>query len=156
MKFICPLLVVENIEKSRVFYETVMLQKVKFDFGENIVFEGDFAIHQKEHFSKLIDIEKINISTKSNNSELYFEEDALDDFISRLNKADVIYVHNLKEQPWGQRVIRFYDPDMHIIEVGETMEAVAQRFLSKGLNVKDTAERISMPVDFVEQVKCKI
>jgi len=28
-------------------------------------------------------------------------------------------------EPWGQRVIRFYDPDMHIVEVGESLESVA-------------------------------
>ena len=60
------------------------------------------------------------------------------------------YIHGIKEQPWGQRVIRFYDPDMHIVEVGESMESVARRFLAKGFTVQETAKRISMPEEFVK------
>jgi len=40
---------------------------------------------------------------------------------------------------------------MHIIEVGESMESVARRFLSKGLSIEETAKRISMPEEFVNQ-----
>lgn len=28
---------------------------------------------------------------------------------------------------WGQRVIRIYDPDCHVIEIGESMEYVNSR-----------------------------
>ena len=35
------------------------------------------------------------------------------------------YVHPVKEHGWGQRVVRFYDPDKHIIEVGENMKVVS-------------------------------
>ena len=62
------------------------------------------------------------------------------------------FIHGIKEQPWGQRVMRFYDPDMHIIEVGESMESVARRFLRKGLSVEETAKRILMPEEFVKML----
>ena len=58
MKFICPLIVVNNMEVSRNFYEKVLSQKVQYDFGENVSFEGGFAIHLKSHFSDLISIEQ--------------------------------------------------------------------------------------------------
>jgi hypothetical protein len=58
-------------------------------------------------------------------------------------------IHGPREQPWGQRVVRLYDPDGHIVEVGETMEAVAKRFLGKGLSAEETAGRTSIPVEFV-------
>jgi catechol 2,3-dioxygenase-like lactoylglutathione lyase family enzyme len=152
MKFICPLIVVNNMEVSRNFYEKVLGQKVQYDFGENVSFEGGFAIHLKSHFSDLISIEKNDIIQKSNNSELYFEEDDLDSFLQKLKTIDSIeYVHELKEQPWGQRVIRFYDPDMHIIEVGEPMESVVKRLLSEGLSVEETSKRTLMPEEFVRQ-----
>ena len=35
---------------------------------------------------------------------------------------DISYVHPLIEHSWGQKVVRFYDPVMHIIEVGEIDE----------------------------------
>lgn len=49
MKYICTLLVVENIEKFKNFYLNVLGQKIKFNFGDNITFKGDFAIHKKSH-----------------------------------------------------------------------------------------------------------
>lgn len=37
------------------------------------------------------------------------------------------------EPLWGQRVVRFYDPDKHIIEVGVNMLMVVRRFLNSSL-----------------------
>jgi catechol 2,3-dioxygenase-like lactoylglutathione lyase family enzyme len=152
MKFICPLIVVNNMEISRNFYEKVLDQKVEYDFGENVSFEGGFAIHLKSHFSDLISINRNDIIQNSNNSELYFEDEDLDSFLEKLKEMESVkYVHGLKEQPWGQRVIRFYDPDMHIIEVGEPMESVVKRLLSEGLSVEETSKRTLMPEEFVRQ-----
>ena len=42
------------------------------------------------------------------------------DFIEKLDKLypDVQYVNRLMTHSWGQKVIRFYDPDGNLIEVG--------------------------------------
>ena len=50
---------------------------------------------------------------------------------------------------WGQRVVRFYDPDRHIIEVGENMKAVCWRFLDSGMTPDQVAVRMDVPVKFV-------
>lgn len=55
-------------------------------------------------------------------------------------------MHPLKEHIWGQRVIRFYDPDGHIIEVGEDMAMVAQRFLAQGMSAEAIALRMQVPL----------
>ena len=44
------LIVVEDIEKSKNFYEKVLGQTIKIDYGENVTFVGDFAIHKESHF----------------------------------------------------------------------------------------------------------
>ncbi|WP_027625972.1 VOC family protein [Clostridium lundense] len=153
MKFKCPLIVVNNIELSRNFYENVLNQKVKYDFGENVVYDGGFAIQLKPYFANMITINEDDITTKSNNFELYFEEEDIDSFIKKLENINGIkYIHSLVEHPWGQRVVRFYDPDMHIIEVGESMETVIKRFLNQGLSVEETAKRTQHPIEFVRQV----
>lgn len=54
MKYICPLITVADIQRSRWFYETILAQTVKYDFGESVTFQGDFAIHQQAHFQQLI------------------------------------------------------------------------------------------------------
>ena len=152
MRFAGPLIVVHDIGISRAFYEEVLGQKVGYDLGENVSFEGGFAIHLRSHFADLIGVDADDIIRGSKNAELYFEEDDLDAFLERLKGMDSVkYVHGLIEQPWGQRAVRLYDPDLHIIEVGEPMESVARRFLGRGFSVEETARRISMPEEFVRK-----
>lgn len=54
------------------------------------------------------------------------------------------------EHSWGQRVVRFYDPDKHIVEVGENIIMVVRRFLNSGLSIEDTAIRMDVPIDYVK------
>jgi len=90
-----------------------------------------------------------DISFGGNNFEIYFEEDDFDSFIDRLQTIDIDYVHPVKEHPWGQRVVRFYDPDGHIIEVGENIKAVCKRFLDSGMTPEQAAVRMDVPIKFV-------
>lgn len=147
MKYICPLITVSNITRSRNFYENLLGQKVKFDFGENITFHGDFAIHLDSHFSDLIDGKLI--SKGSNSFELYFEEDNLDKLVEKIQKSNVELVHPLREQPWRQRVVRFYDPDRNIIEVGESMGCLINRLKVDGNSVDRIAEITGLDISFI-------
>ena len=90
-----------------------------------------------------------NVTLPNNAGELYFEEDDMDAFCNHLKSFDICYVHELYEHRWGQRVIRFYDPDKHIIEVGEKLEAVVLRFIEQGLSPEQTAVRMDIPLEFV-------
>ncbi|MBI9064715.1 MAG: VOC family protein [Marinilabiliaceae bacterium] len=147
MKFICPLIVVADMPRARHFYEQVLNQTMKYDFGENVTYQGDFAIHQQSHFSRLID-EKPMVAP-SNSFELYFEEDDLLPLIDKLKAYGVEFVHELREQPWRQRVVRFYDPDHNMIEIGESMEYLCFRLYKEGASVEELAQISNMPVSFV-------
>ena len=138
MKFMAALIVVENIEKSRHFYEKILGQTVKIDFGENVTFKGDFAIHQKSHFQNLIDSKPV--TQKSNSCELYFEHDELEPLVQELKKLDLEFIHEIREQPWKQQVVRFYDFDKNLIEIGERMEHVAFRLSKQGLSIDEIAK----------------
>lgn len=136
---------VKDIKTSRRFYEDLMGQKIAFDFGENVSFAGGFAIHEADHISQIMfgrparDVEHLGCE----NFELYFETDDLDAVLQRLSDAGVQFVHSVREQPWGQRVFRCYDPDVHIVEIGEPMQAVIRRFLAQGMSEEETARRSS-------------
>jgi len=153
MKFGCPIIVVNDIHISRNFYEKVLNQNVTLDLGANVAFGNEsniFAI--QSGYSELVDVDNFNIVYKGNDHEIYFEEENFDDFESHLEKfKEIIYLHRTKEYPWGQRVIRFYDPDFHIIEVGESMESVFKKFYSQGMSVDEVAKRTSHPVEFVKR-----
>lgn len=149
MRYICPLIVVEDMERSKRFYQEVLGQTIKEDYGQNVVFNGDFAIHLKEHYASLI--EDHPITTGGNNFELYFEHDDLDRIRSELETLNVDFVHDIRTQPWQQRVMRFYDPDRNIIEIGESMEDVCRRLSGQGKSIDDIVNMTSLPRGFVEK-----
>ena len=148
MKFICALITVNDMERSRQFYAGLLEQEIKYDFGENITFHGDFAIHLRSHFKELIGNKEIKV--KANNCELYFEYDDLEQIEKKLNKEGVKFVHGIKEQPWRQKVMRFYDPDDNIIEVGERLEHLSHRLHREGWEIDKISKIIGMPKDFVK------
>ena len=151
MKFICAMICVKDITVARKFYENLFGLKVKFDFGKNISFDCGLAI--QEDFSSLAGIPENEIKYKSNNFELYFEEDDFDNFILKLKQCENIeFVHNIKEHDWGQRVIRFYDLDKNIIEVGENLDVVVTRFLKNGLSIEETAKKTTLPIEYVKKL----
>ena len=57
---------------------------------------------------------------RSNQTELYFEEPEIERFVKKLEMLypDIEYVNRLMTHSWGQRVVRFYDMDGNLIEVG--------------------------------------
>jgi catechol 2,3-dioxygenase-like lactoylglutathione lyase family enzyme len=149
MKYICSLITVSDIKRSRNFYENILNQKVKYDFGENVTFHGDFAIHLQSHFKALIDNKEIQ--TGGNNFELYFEYDNVEDIVKTLKVNNIVFLHEIREQPWRQKVVRFYDPDKNIIEIGESIEYLAFRLKNEGLSIEQISKTTNMPIEFVNE-----
>ena len=71
--------------------------------------------------------------------------------VNPFNKYNIIYLHRTKEYTWRQRVVRFYDPDSHIIEVGESMRSVFEKFHKRGMSIEEVAQRTQHPVEFVKK-----
>lgn len=149
MKYICPLVVVDDIKRSRYLYESILGQTVKMDFGENVTFEGDFSIHQRDHFQSLIGNK--SVIKKSNSFELYFEHDALPDIVEIIKELNLEFVHEIVEQPWKQQVVRFYDYDMNMIEIGERMEHVAYRLSQQNYTYDDICKITYLDKESVEK-----
>ena len=101
-----------------------------------------------EFYKKVLGLHVI-MDFGSNSSEVYFEEDNFDKFADKLKKCEVEYVHPIMEHSWGQRVVRIYDPDKHIIEIGENIKVVCKRFLDNGMTPEQIAERMDVPMKFV-------
>ena len=134
MEFQGVLFAVRSMDVSRPFYETVLGRKVALDLGANLVFEGGPTLQEGRTVYR------------SHNAELYFESEFFDADVSRVRAAGVELLHEVKEYPWGQRVLRFYDPDGHIIELGESMKTVVLRFLDQGLSEEEAARRSQFPL----------
>ena len=147
MKYISTLLAVSDLEKSRQFYRQVLGLEVTADFGANVVLDDRIALQTKETWADFIHTGEI--AFRNNAGELYFEETDMDAFLERLKQFEIRYVHPLKTHRWGQRVVRFYDPDGHISEVGEDMGTVVRRFRASGMTAEEIAQRMDVPEAYV-------
>lgn len=150
MKYMSTLLVVNDINKSVDFYGNVLGLKVIADFGANKTLTGGIALQTLDTWKEFISKKQNEIAFGSNAYEIYFEEDDMDAFIVRLKGISINYVHELKEHAWGQRVVRFYDLDNHIIEVGENLSAVAKRFMNNGMTTEQVALRMGIPLNYAK------
>ena len=113
------LLVVDDLEKSIVFYKEIFGLQVLKRFDGNVILTEGLVLQERKIWESLIGQK---VSCGSNASELYFVENNLEEFQKKLEESsfEIKYVHKLKEYDWGQKAIRIYDPDGHMIEIGET------------------------------------
>ncbi|GAA6427431.1 VOC family protein [Dielma fastidiosa] len=146
MKMKNTMLVVKDMERSKKFYWEVMGLRTLVDLQIHAVLTGGLGLQTEASWQSFIEQET---SYKGNDAEIYFEEDDFEPFIEKLTKMDIEYVHPPYTHEWGQRVVRFYDPDYHILEVGESMKIVCRRFLDAGLDEMQIAKKTSLPLKAV-------
>ncbi len=153
MKYISTLIAVKDIKKSKKFYYDILGLEVIADYGANVTLSGGIALQTADTWKSFIGKNGDEIVFENNACELYFEEDDIDAFINKLSSIEYIkYIHPLLEHSWGQRAVRFYDLDGHIIEVGESLKAVARRFVDSGLSVEQTAIRMDVDEEYIKSL----
>jgi catechol 2,3-dioxygenase-like lactoylglutathione lyase family enzyme len=149
MKFSGTILAVSDMEASKRFYAGLFGLKIGVDLGENVFFTDGFAL--QHDYARLVGFNPDTVKNKSHNFELYFEEENFDAFLKKLEKRkDIDYVHRMKKYPWQQRVVRIYDPDKHIIEIGESMASIVRRYLAEGKTIEEIADIIQHPAAVVQ------
>ena len=148
-----PLFVVADMERSKNFYKTVLGLEPVSDFGANVVLEGGLALQTLDSWAGFLGKTPEEIAFGGNNSEVYFETGDFDGFLRQLfERPSVELVHAPLEHRWGQRVVRLYDPDRHIIEVGESLDKVAKRFRDGGLNEEGGARRMDISLEYAKKL----
>ena len=120
MKLKNILIVVKDIEKSRKFYHDLFGIDLVLDNDGNMILTEGLVLQDEKIWKSFLDRD---IVPKSNSFELYFEEQDIESFVEKLEKLypNIEYVNSLMTHSWGQRVIRFYDLDGNLIEVGTPM-----------------------------------
>lgn len=120
MKLKNILIVVENIEKSKKFYHDLFGLNVILDNDGNVILTEGLVLQAKSYWKDFL---HKDIVGRNNSSELYFEESDIEGFVKKLESMypDVEYVNKLMTHSWGQKVVRFYDFDGNLIEVGTPM-----------------------------------
>ena len=120
MKLKNVLIVVKDIEKSRQFYHDLFGIDLVLDNDGNMILTEGLVLQDEKIWRSFLDRD---IVPKSNSCELYFEEQDIESFIEKLERLypTIEYVNHLMTHSWGQRVVRFYDLDGNLIEVGTPM-----------------------------------
>ncbi len=148
-----PVLFVDDIETSKRFYMNHLGLDVMHDFGENIVFRDAFSLWQRQRAETIIYGGRQAPPSPGNKPvELYFETDDIEALWQQLQRSDVDVIHGLKEEPWGQRTCRIYDPDRYIVEIAEPMEAVVRRLASTDMNTAAIARKTQLDEDAVARI----
>ncbi|MCL2031812.1 MAG: glyoxalase [Methanomassiliicoccaceae archaeon] len=149
MKFHSPMIIVADIEKSKNFYKDVLSETISLDLGAYVVM-GGFAMMARDTWKEQTKDSLVPDKNTARCFELYFEESRFDDFVAGLQKnTEVRGFQPLTEAPWGQRTVRFLDPDGHVVEVSEPMDEVVKRLLASGMTPQEVSEKSMMPIEFV-------
>ena len=132
------LIVVNDMDRAIRFYKEIFGLQVILDQDGNVIMSEGLVLQDANIWQQFLDKE---LTPKNNMTELYFEENDIEGFVKKLEESDfeIEFVNKLMTRSWGrtkssglrscanrsgsgdQRVVRFYDPDGNLIEVGTPM-----------------------------------
>lgn len=134
------LLVVEDIEASKKFYREVFGLETVSSAEGSAVLSSSLVLQERGIWEAMLG-EKVSLGHLS--CELYFETEDLESFWKRLHacaKAPRI-VSEMGERAWGQKRLRIFDPDLHLIEIAESPHAVIRRLFKSGMSIGEIAQK---------------
>ena len=114
------LIVVKDIERSKKFYHDLFGLDIVLDNDGNIILTEGLVLQEEKIWKDFLGK---TIIPESNSCELYFAEQNIERFVEKLERLypNIQYVNRLMTHSWGQKVVRFYDLDGNLIEVGTPM-----------------------------------
>ncbi len=120
MKLKNVLIAVKDIERSKLFYKELFGLDVVLEQEGNVILTEGLVLQEMKVWEEALGQEVVQ---KNHATELYFEEYDMDRFVEKLDnyKEPIQCMNRMKELPWGQKMVRFYDPDGTLIEVRSPM-----------------------------------
>lgn len=143
IKFESPVIFVKDIRNSRKFYEEYLDQEVEHDFGNNIMFKSRLSLWKIMETHEIQGIAGDN--RMGNTMELYFETEDIEESFEMIRHSESDFLHPVKTEPWGQKTFRFFDPDRHLLEVGESLRTFISRIYKETGSVEDTSKLTGVP-----------
>ena len=150
LKFYSPVVFVKDIGEAKKFYAEVLGQETEHDFGANIIFKSRLSLWQISEKHEIA-----GIAGKPENGstfELYFETDNIEESSGKVKATGVKFLHDIKTEPWGQMTFRFFDPDGHLVEIGEAFNVFLQRIYSETKSIEETSRKTGVPVATVSEI----
>jgi catechol 2,3-dioxygenase-like lactoylglutathione lyase family enzyme len=119
IKFNTAIIFTGDIAASKEFYHVLLGLTVLQDADTFVLLEGNLGLHKADVFYEYIGKQYGGRAMGRDNLDLYFTADDIEAAERRLKDAGVKFIHGIKEFPWGEKLFRVYDPDGHIVEIGD-------------------------------------
>jgi len=150
IKFHSSVLFVKNINTSKHFYCNILNQEIETDFGNNVSLKGGLSLWQIPEWHRLNE----DFYSKENFNkalEIYFETENINQVIDKVNKENITKQHDIIEESWGQKTIRVFDPDMNLIEIGESLKTFIKRMFDEGLTIEQINKKSGVPNNLISE-----
>lgn len=149
IRFHSPVIITNKLEDLKNFYCEVLQQAIEHDFGSCIVFECGLSIWAVSTMHPVAKVAEPGVVVNKN-LELCFETEQFEEVYLSLKKHDLNLLHDIIEEPWGQRTIRFFDPDKNLIEMGESIPCFVCRMYNSGMSIKEIVAKTSVSEENVK------
>lgn len=146
-------LLCSDVRASSLFYQNLFNLEVELDIGALVTFKGGISLWERKLASELM-YKGVDPSPPQQNpmQEIYFETDDIDGFFITLEKKSIRLLHPVQLTPWQQRAVRFFDPDGHLIEMGESMHEVIKRLTREGKTQEEISGLTMMPAQIISAI----
>lgn len=152
LQFHSAVLFVEDIERSHRFYSQVLGLETEHDFGLNKSYTCGLSVWQIKPGHIVPDKLGKRYLGASNRFELCLETEDIEQVYEQVKQSGAAFLHELHEESWGQVSIRFFDPDGHLIEIGESLGTFIRRMHSKGMSIGQIHEKSGVPAHTIEKL----
>ena len=119
VQFRNPILLVRDMEASKAFYHDLLGIGIKEDFDTFVLLEGNLGLHRADVFYGYLGKPYSGEQMGKDNLDLYFTSDHLPELQQLLIDAGFEVFFPLQQTDWGETLFRVYDPDRHIVEIGD-------------------------------------
>ena len=139
-------LFVTDIARSRALYEGAFGLVPEVETAMMVAYNGGLAIWDAEYARTVLygdPMSAMGTATR-HGAEVWFECDDLAPCLHAVAGAGLTFLHPIREEEWGQKTFRCFDPDGHLIEVGETMAGFIRRMRAEGMDASAIAEKTGM------------
>ena len=153
IKFHSTVIITEEFEQMKSFYQNILQQTIEFDFGNCIGFKNGISLWKlKDEYPITKNLGRTFDKSGNKNLEICFETDNFELVVKNLKKHQLKYLHKETEELWGQQTIRFYDPDNNLVEIGETIPCFIKRFRNQGMSAEEVSKKTSVPIQIIKEI----
>jgi catechol 2,3-dioxygenase-like lactoylglutathione lyase family enzyme len=150
IRFHSTVLITRRLEAMKDFYIRLLGQGVRFDFGSCITLESALTLWEPRVEYVLSKALEGKFGANSG-LEVCFETENFDAEAARIKASGVALLHDIEEEAWGQRTLRFFDPDGNIVELGESIPCFCRRMSASGLSDAEVAKKTGVSEEAVAQ-----